>query len=851
MNERLEQKLGFDRIRSMIESRCSTSIARERAGSDLFSTSYDEIEEELSRTDEMRLIVMFESGFPDTGFVDTYPFLKQLEATSSFLDLNSVVRLRNSLDTIRQIMSFFRNTKEGQYVRLKKMAEPVVLYPEVSRRIDSIVDKFGDMKDSASPELQTIRRAIKDKEGQISRRINSILKSAQSEGLVDEDASVSVRDGRVLIPVLAANKRKIPGFVYDESASGKTAFVEPLEIVELNNLVRELHFAEQREIVRILAEFSDFLRPYLPELLQSAMFMAEIDFLRAKAFLSIQMQAGKPIISKEQIVVMNKGRHPLLESALKKEGKEIVPLSLSLGKEKHILLISGPNAGGKSVCLKTVGLLQYMFQCGFLIPASEISELGVFNNIFIDIGDEQSIENDLSTYSSHLKNMRDIIQQADSHTLVLIDEFGAGTEPTAGGAIAEAILTEIERRGAFGVITTHYSNLKFYANSSNGVLNGGMQFDVQNIKPLFKLEIGTPGSSFAFELARKMGLPEQIVKLAEEKAGSDFVDLERHLRKIARNRRQWEEKLARIKSTDKALESITDKYQKELTDIQSLKKSIIEGAKKEAASIIAEANRKIEQTIKEIKETQAEKEHTKLLRKELSEFSNEVQSDKQSAEDESIARKMEQLIKRKERSEERKVKREEGRGKSEKREVNSEKGIENSEKGIVNSEKGRVKSEESRELRAGDKVRIDQGEVVGEVIKIEGKDVSVAIGSIISRVSAKRLTRISGKEIKGAAGVRTKASIVQSESISERKLNFRPTIDVRGQRLEEAIESVTRFIDDAVMVDVGEVKILHGKGNGILREELRKYLKTMGVVQSAKDEDIQLGGAGITVVKLI
>jgi DNA mismatch repair protein MutS2 len=473
-----------------------------------------------------------------------------------------------------------------------------------------------------------------------------------------------------------------------------------------------------------------------------------------------------------------------------------------------------------------------MFQCGFLISASEISELGVFNNIFIDIGDEQSIENDLSTYSSHLKNMRDIIQQADSRSLVLIDEFGAGTEPTAGGAIAEAILTEIERRGAFGVITTHYSNLKFYASSSNGVLNGGMQFDVQNIKPLFKLEIGTPGSSFAFELARKMGLPEQVVKLAEEKAGSDFVDLERHLRKIARNRRQWEEKLARIKSTDKALENITDKYQKELTDIQSLKKSIIEGAKKEAASIIAEANRKIEQTIKEIKETQAEKEHTKLLRKELTEFSNEVQSERQSAEDEKIAKKMEQLVRRKERQDERKVEREKKRG----------------ETPVINVV---TPLKESQELKAGDKVRIDQGEVTGEVIKIEGKDVSVAIGSIISRVSAKRLTRISGKEMKGSTGVRTKASIVQSESISERKLNFRPTIDVRGQRLEEAIESVTRFIDDAIMVDVGEVKILHGKGNGILREELRKYLKAMGVVQSAKDEDIQLGGAGITVVKLI
>jgi len=832
MNNRLEQKLGFDRIRSMTEGRCSTSIAKERINGQLFCTSYEEIEEDLSRTDEMRLIIMFESGFPDSGFVDTYPFLKQLETISYVLDIHSVVRLRSSLDTIRFIVGFFKNTKDSQYPRLKKMAEPVVVFPEINRRIDIILDKFGDIRDNASPELQIIRKSLKDKEGQISRRISSILRSAQSDGLADEDASVSIRDGRMLIPVSAANKRKIPGFIYDESASGKTAFIEPMEIVELNNQVRELHFAEQREIFKILAEFSDFLRPYLPELLLSAQFMGEIDYLRAKALLATAMQAGKPIISRNQELVLNKGRHPLLESALKKEGKEIVPLSINLSREKHILLISGPNAGGKSVCLKTVGLLQYMLQCGFLIPASEISEMGLFDSIFIDIGDEQSIENDLSTYSSHLKNMRDILIQADSRSLILIDEFGAGTEPTAGGAIAEAILSEIEQKGAFGVITTHYSNLKFFASSSKGVINGGMQFDVQNIKPLFKLEIGTPGSSFAFELARKMGLPETVVKAAEERAGSEFVDLERHLKKIARNRRQWEEKLAKIKSTDKALESITDKYQKELTDIQALKKTIIAGAKQEAATLIAEANKKIEQTIKEIKESQAEKEKTKVLRKDLYDFNKEILSAKQDDEDDKIAMKMDQLVKRKERRDEKRAERDKRGG------------------AVVQGKAPEVKKEPDV-LMAGDKVRVDNGDVIGELIRIDNNEVSVAIGSIISRMAKSRVSKISNKEYQGAAKSQVRTTSFQSQSISDRKLNFKPTLDVRGQRLDEALESVTRFIDDAVMVDVEEIKILHGKGNGILREELRKYIKTMGVVASAKDEVLQLGGSGITVIKLL
>ncbi|EKD30813.1 MAG: hypothetical protein ACD_77C00476G0016 [uncultured bacterium] len=830
---RLEQKLGFDRIRSMIESRCSIVSAKNRALEAKFLTNTARISEMLSLTDEMRVIIMLESGFPDSGYVDTLTFIKQLELSSFYLDTASIYRLKLSLETIRAISNFFKNSKEGSYPCLKKMAEPVILFPEITRRIDSILDKFGEIKDNASPELQNIRSSIKDKEGQISRKISSILKRVQAEGLADEEATVSMRDGRMLIPVSAANKRKVPGFIFDESSSGKTVFIEPIEIVELNNQVKELHFAEQREILKILVEFSDFLRPYQPELLMSAEFLSEIDYIRAKARVAVSMQAGKPIISEERQLNIQRGRHPLLEATLKKEGKEIVPLTMMLNKDKHILLISGPNAGGKSVCLKTVGLLQYMLQTGMLVPASEISEFGIFKNIFIDIGDEQSIENDLSTYSSHLTNMRDFLREADENSLILIDEFGAGTEPTAGGALAEAILKEFDEKGCFGVITTHYSNLKFYASSSRGVINGGMQFDVQNIKPLFKLEIGVPGSSFAFELARKIGLSSEIVKFAEERAGGDFVDLERHLKKIARNRRAMDEKLARIKNTDKTLENITEKYQKELTDIQSLRKTIIAQAKEEAKALLADANRQIETTIKEIRENQAEKEKTKELRKNLERFNNEVMREKESEMQDSIALKMDQLKKRKERREEKRVEREKKTG--------SSAGVE-----AVPIKKNIP----AGEIIAGDKVKIKGGDLTGEVLRVDGKEVNVAIGNIISKIAKERLEKISNREYSELSKSGSQKSTYNSYGMSERRLNFKPSIDVRGQRVDEAMDNVSHFVDDALMVGMSEVSILHGKGNGVLREEIRKYLKTVGGVLSAKDESLQMGGSGITLVKL-
>ena len=829
---KIEQKLGFEKIREQLKLRCSTNYAKGRVEAEKVSHNPKTIEKRLQLTDEMRLICMFESSFPQNGFIDSIDFLKPLEVEYSSITLENMNKLYTFVENLKGVLNFFRNCKEGSYTSLKEMASPIMFFPEVSRRIESIVDRFGEVRDNATPELFNIRKSLREKENSISRKIQQILRKAQEEGLAEEDASVSARDGRLLIPVSASNKRKLPGFVYDESATGKTVFIEPIEVVELNNQVKELIFAQQREILRILREFSDFLRPYLPDLISGARFIGEIDFIRAKALVAMQMEAGKPIISTDETLKIVKGRHPILEAALKKEKKPIVPLTLTLTPDKHILVISGPNAGGKSVCLKTVGMLQYMFQWGLLVPASEVSEFRIFDDIFIDIGDEQSLENDLSTYSSHLTNMKELLQKATDNSLVLIDEFGTGTEPTAGGAIALAILENIELKGVFGIITTHYTNLKFYAEKVNGAINGAMLFDVAKIQPLYKLEVGLPGNSFAFELARKIGLPEHIIRVAEANAGTGYVDMEKQLRKISRNRRALDEKLARIKNTDRTLENITEKYEKELADIQAVKKQLLAEARKEAQEIIDQANKKVEATIKAIKEAQAEKERTKAARKELEDFNKAIVSENLSENDRKIEAKMQKLLERKKRKEERQQ-----RGAA----------------GAVQKEVAKpvVKVPEKKELKVGDKVKIKGGDLIGEIMQVGGTWVNVAVGSIISKVQKNNVEQISNNEYSSAVkSMPKKVSIQQSEGITERKLNFKPSIDIRGERLMEALEIVTRFIDDALMVGIGEVKILHGKGNGVLKEEIRKYLKTVPGVVSCKDEDIQFGGSGITVVKM-
>ena len=836
---RLEQKIGFDRIRQIISDKCSTVYATERAANETFSTKASQIRKRLLLTDEMRLIMMFEDGFPSGGFIDCIDFLKPLESTSAAIDLLSLRKLKTMLETLRKVTAFFDGIKEGVYPNLKRMSAPIMGFPEVQRRIESILDRYGDVKDTASDELYEIRKSLREREGAISRRMSAILKRAQEEGIVDSDTGVSVRDGKMLIPVSTANKRRISGFIYDESATGKTVYIEPAEVVELDNQIKELKFSEQREIVRILFEFTEFLRPYIPELLDAAKYLGEIDFIMAKAQVALEFIAGMPVISDNGEMNLRKARHPLLERALKKEKKEIVPLTATLTPSKHILLISGPNAGGKSVCLKTVGLLQYMFQWGMLIPTSETSEMMVYDRIMVDIGDDQSIDNDLSTYSSFLVNMKEMLAKADSKTLILIDEFGSGTEPAAGGAIAEAILSEFDKRGAYGVITTHYTNLKLYASADTGVINGAMMFDVKNIAPLFKLEMGLPGNSFAFELARKTGLPEAIIKDAESRAGEEFVGIERNLRKIARNRKALDEKLERIKNTDRTLENITDKYQKELLQIKTLKKEIIDEAKKEAEAIIKGANKQVENTIKTIRESQAAKEETQEARKGLQDFMSILAAKKEQEQKEKedyIEKKIRQLDARRERQKQRKAQKADQRAQQEQMEQQAE--------------QMRMEAFRSAPLKAGEKVRVKANGMVGEVVKVSAKAVVVTIGNISSKMPLDKVERITSNEFKSAVKevARPVSAVRVDSALTERKLNFSTELDVRGERLNDAVEKVTHYIDDAIMLNVSSVRIIHGKGTGVLRDELQKLIRTMPGVASAKDEHIQFGGSGVTVV---
>ena len=815
---RLESKLGFDKIRKAISDRCLTDYAAGRVAEEAFSTDPDIIRRRLALTDEMRLILMFEDSFPTTGYIDAIPFLSSLEREGSCIDVLSLGKLKTVTDTLRRILHFFASIKSGIYPQLERLVAPVRSFPEVQRRIENILDKYGDIKDSASDRLFEIRRDLRSKEAAISKRAGAILRKAQEDGVVDADADVTIRDGKYLIPVGTSAKRKLQGFVYDVSASGKTAFVEPTEIIELENDISELHFEELREIQRILLEFTDFLRPYLPDLLGGAAFIGEVDFLMAKAQTALDIVAGMPVISTDGSLSLRKARHPLLEKALAREGRSIVPLTVTLTPGKRILLISGPNAGGKSVCLKTVGLLQYMFQWGMLIPTSESSELPVFDRIAVSIGDDQNLEDDLSTYSSFLADMRDLLTTADERALVLIDEFGSGTEPAAGGAIAEAILAEIDRRGVYGVITTHYTNLKLYASGAEThVINGAMLYDAARIAPMFKLEIGLPGNSFAFELARKMRLPEAIVKDAETRAGEEFVGIERNLRKIARNRRALDEKLQKIKHTDKALEGITERYQRELEDIQQQKKTILDEARKEAEKIVKGAGKQVEKTIRDIREAQAEKEQTKAARQELQGFLGALEERKtreKKTRDAYIDRKIEQLKKRK------------------KPEAPAQEQV------------------KAAPLKVGEKVRIKEGGLVGEVSKISSKSVTVIVGNISSTMAPDRVERISSNEFREAARKVFKPVQQKVDSaITERKLAFSPELDVRGERLSDALDIVTHYIDDAIMLNIGSVRIIHGKGTGVLREEIQKYLRTIPGL-TVSDEDIRNGGTGVTIVKL-
>lgn len=820
-----EQKVGFDRLREQVAALCTLRSSQEKLSQETFTFSADEIVRRQSLADEMRLIIQMEHEFPDAEFADIEPVAAKIRIEGAFLDVEEVALLRRALTAAGAIALFLRNRAAENYPFLAQRSAGIETFPEILRAIDAILDAFGKIRDTASPELHTIRRSIREREGQAAKRLQSVLAAAKNAGIVESDAQLSIRDGRPVIPVAAANKRKLQGFIHDESATGRTFYIEPVEVVELNNELKELEYAERREIVRILTAFTTSVRPEADRIGEAGDYLADIDMLRAKARWAAANGCGKPILSTDDRLVLRNARHPLLAQTLRAQGREIVPLDLQLDRTKHLLVISGPNAGGKSVCLKTTGIVQYMFQCGFPVPCSENSELPVFRSLFIDIGDEQSIDDDLSTYSSHLLNMKHMLAGASDRTLVLIDEFGSGTEPTIGGAIAEAILERLVQKGCYGVITTHYANIKYYASNTPGIANGAMMFDVQQIRPLFRLETGKPGSSFAVEIARKIGLPEDIIRAAGEKAGSDHINIEKQLREIARDRRYWEQKRDRIRLADRKVEELEQNYAEQLAKIKAERAEILQKAKAEAQQLVAEANKQIEYTIRTIREAQAEKELTRFARRELDDFRERAEhADETAPEREAeVLREMERIERRRQRREER--------------------------KGKQTAETAQTTPEppKPREITAGAKVRMTGQEMVGVVQSLKGSKAQVAFGQILTTVDKGLLTVVSNSEYREATRPQTARTVV-SVDVASRRLNFRDHIDVRGMRASEALEQVQDLVDDALMVGVGSVTILHGKGTGALKEEIRRYLRTVPEVVSAADEHADRGGAGITIV---
>ena len=843
-----ESKIGFDEIRRLLKGHCMSSLGQEKVDELAFSDDASVINEAMAQVREMRRMMQATEKPEMNYFFDVRESVARLRMENTHIEEDELFDLRRSLETIGIIVAFLNKNNgddekpEFLYPALHRMAEDVLTFPAIIRRIDSILDKFGKIKDSASMTLAGIRHEMEQTAGSISRTLYTILHSAQRDGLVAQDVAPTLRDGRLMIPVAPGLKRKIKGIVHDESATGKTVFIEPAEVVEANNKVRELEAAERREIVRILTVFSDELRPHVQEVLDSYHFLAQIDLVHAKAEMAEQMQAFEPEVKGAPTMDWIRAIHPLLQRSLAKQDKKVVPLDIMLVKDKRLLIISGPNAGGKSVCLKTVGLLQYMLQCGLSIPVGDRSTVGVFQNIMIDIGDEQSIADDLSTYSSHLLNMKNMMKQANNRTLLLIDEFGGGTEPTIGGAIAEAVLNQFWKKDAFGVITTHYQNLKHFAEDHPGVVNGAMLYDRHQMQALFQLSIGQPGSSFAIEIARKTGIPEEVINDASEIVGSEYIQSDKYLQDIVRDKRYWEGKRQTIHQHEKSLEGHIQRYETNLEEIERERKAILNRAKQQAEELLAEANRKIENAIREIKEAQAEKEQTRLIREELQEFREQVQNDNTRGlmSEEEFAKKLRQMEERKARKAQRKEKKgEELKAASEKLAARAKEDL----------------HPENRPLEKGDSVRIKGTNSIGEIESIQGKQATVIFGGLRSKVKLEQLERTSKAPTPATpadkhAHLAIQTSHMTRATMEDRKQNFHQDIDVRGMRGDEAIDTVMHFIDDAILIGLSRVRILHGTGTGILRQLIRQYLATVPNVKKAKDEHVQFGGAGITVVDL-
>ncbi len=789
----IEKKLGFDIIREKLREHCLSTLGigfvdKISAGDDV-----KVISRLLSQTHEFTGILQSGMGFPESNYLDTSEMLKKAAVDGAYLDEDEFYELKSSLVTISKCLKFFADNQE-EYPHLYEMCEGIDFPDAIIPDIDAVIDEKGHIRDNATPELQQIRRDIVKSESQARNAINSIIKKAQKDGFSPDDSGLTVRNGRLVIPVLSEHKRRLKGFVHDESSTGQTVYIEPAEVLEINNKIKELEYQERREIIRILKYLTSQLRPYLKEIKKSYTFLGMVDFIRAKAKLAIELEATMPDIVPKPALEWYHARHPLLHFAHKEQGKKVVPLDIKLDQENRILLISGPNAGGKSVCLKTVGLLQYMFQCGLLVPASEVSKFGVFGKILIDIGDDQSLENDLSTYSSHLTNMREFLYRINGKTLFLIDEFGTGTEPQFGGAIAEAILKQLNHKRGYGVVTTHYANLKKLAEKKGGIINGAMKYDVERLEPLYTLEIGKPGSSFALEIAGKIGLNKEIIASAKKLVGHTHVRFDELINSLEKERNQYKEKYEKISSRDKELEKAIKDYTDLKAVISEEQKNLIKAAKKEAKQIIEEANRKVEATIRTIKERKADKSATKKAREKLDHYKEKIESD------------------------------------------------------LVKTDRKQQKKQTAKPIKMGDKVRIIGQDGVGEVVKLERKKAEVNFGLFKSLVKLDQLEHAgSARQVPNEKKIK---SAVKGIDLNQRAVNFKSDLDVRGKRAEEVIGEVDSFVDQAIILGYNQLRVLHGKGHGVLREIIRNHLKENPAVSQMADEHVEFGGAGITVITL-
>lgn len=895
-----EQKIGFTEIRTLLRERCLSPLGKERVDEMSFSTDAGQINTWMEEIREFRQIQEGQDDFPLDNFFDVRESVSRIRLEGTHMEVEELFDLKRSLETIIAIVSFLSRGEETEQGEIRHytpalyaLADGIATFPILVQRISQIIDKFGKMRDNASPDLLQIRRELSRTEGSISRTLYSILHSAQAEGLVEKDVTPTLRDGRLVIPVAPGMKRRISGIVHDESATGRTVYIEPSEVVEANNRIRELENEERREIIRILTEFAKKMRPNVPEILDSYSLMAAVDFIRAKAELARLFRSFEPEVSDKPHIDWIRAVHPLLQLSLERKSRKeanrlsstdnshadkgsndrislqednilseeeyktgnvppsVVPLDIQLTKDKHLLIISGPNAGGKSVCLKTVGLLQYMLQCGLSIPVGDRSTTGIFTDIMIDIGDEQSIENDLSTYSSHLMNMKIMMRHATEHTLILIDEFGTGTEPQIGGAIAEAVLRQFWKKHVWAVITTHYQNLKHFAENHPGTANGAMLYDRHEMRPLFQLAIGRPGSSFAIEIARKTGIPEEVIHDAADIVGSDYIQSDKYLQDIVRDKRYWESKRQTIHSHEKELEKRIAQYEKDIATLEQSRKDILRRAKEQAEEIIKESNRRIENTIREIREKQAEKEETKRIRQELAAYEEGLLSSSQPDKpgknnkkkmkdsgllsDEDFQKKVDKIKSRKERHEQH-LKEKAGKQQA-------------AAEALKNAMR---KQQTGGVVNVGDAVRIKGLTTIGKVEVIDGKQATVIFGDMRTKMAVSRLEHVD------AASLQTEQQQFQAynysretrETIDKHRNQFHQELDVRGMRADEALNQVQYFIDDAILVGAGQVRILHGKGNGILRQLIRQYLASIPNVKSYRDEHVQFGGAGITVVEL-